>query len=235
MPIQAVESQRLYRQIADQLAGLIESGEYRVGDRLPPERVLAEQLKVSRSSVREALIALEVEGCVEIRGGTGVFVIERDRDRRAAPGTRTSPGPFEILDVRHILEPEATALAARHATESDVVQLEAYTVAMSRAETGSDKALEADRNFHVGIARIGGNSALTLMIQTLWELREGPLYVTLEQHFQSSAIWRQAIDEHRSVLEAIRAHDVRAARAAMSKHVKNARTRFASTWKADQE
>ena len=74
MPLQAVDNRRLYRQIADQIAGLIERGEYAVGARLPPERDLAKQLGVSRPSVREALIALEVEGKVEVRVGSGVFV-----------------------------------------------------------------------------------------------------------------------------------------------------------------
>jgi DNA-binding FadR family transcriptional regulator len=77
MPIESVESRRLYRQIADQINRLIEAGEYKPGERLPAERILATQLRVSRPTVREALIALEVEGRVDIRGGTGVFVEER--------------------------------------------------------------------------------------------------------------------------------------------------------------
>jgi DNA-binding FadR family transcriptional regulator len=75
MPLQAVENRRLYRQIADQIAALIERGEYGTGQRLPPERDLAKQLGVSRPSVREALIALEVEGYVEVRIGSGVYVL----------------------------------------------------------------------------------------------------------------------------------------------------------------
>ena len=81
MPIESVESRRLYRQIADQINRLIDSGEYPAGGRLPSERLLATQLSVSRPTLREALIALEVEGRVEIRGGAGVFVLER----QAAP------------------------------------------------------------------------------------------------------------------------------------------------------
>ena len=76
MPLEAVEARRLYRQIADQLRGLIERGEYAAGSRLPTERDLAEQLKVSRPTVREALIALEVEGLVRIRVGSGIYVSE---------------------------------------------------------------------------------------------------------------------------------------------------------------
>src|SRR3569623_1106472 len=76
VPLEAVEARRLYRQVADQLRSLIDSGEYAVGSRLPTERELAEQLKISRPTVREALIALEVEGRVRIRVGSGIYVSE---------------------------------------------------------------------------------------------------------------------------------------------------------------
>ena len=75
MPFQRIEPRRLYRQIADQIRGLIRSGEFAAGARLPPERDLAKQLGVSRPSVREALIALEVEGLVEVRIGSGIYVL----------------------------------------------------------------------------------------------------------------------------------------------------------------
>src|SRR5512141_848960 len=118
MPLQAVESRRLYRQIADQIAALIEKGEYGAGERLPPERDLAKQLGVSRPSVREALIALEVEGYVEVRVGSGVYVL-------GAPPERGSPlaadsGPFELIRARWIIEAECAALAAKNATRAQM-------------------------------------------------------------------------------------------------------------------
>lgn len=230
MPIQAVESLRLYRQIADQLASLIDSGEYGVGDRLPPERVLAEQLKVSRSSVREALIALEVEGAIEIRGGTGVFVVDR-KARRPDQPSETTPGPFELLEVRQMIEPEAASLAARHANAEDLAAMDEALEAMRSGEAYAElTGLDADRQFHTAIAQATGNGALAMVIQSLWDLRQGPLYVRLEQHFHTSRTWERAIEEHIAILDAIRAHDPRAARAAMLRHVKNAKTRFASAW-----
>lgn len=232
MPIQAVESLRLYRQIADQLANLIESGEYGVGDRLPPERVLAEQLKVSRSSVREALIALEVEGCIEIRGGTGVFVLDRDARKRAREEGAV-PGPFEVLEVRALLEPEAAALAARHATVEDIAKMEAAIESM-RVDNAEEltAGLDGDREFHLAIAATAANGALSNLMRNLWEMRRDPLYVQLEQHFHTEMIWDAAIEEHGEIVAAIRAHDPRAARAAMTRHVKNQKNRFASTWTA---
>ena len=111
MPLQTIEPRRLYRQIAEQLRGLIGSGEYPVGSRLPPERDLALQLGVSRPSVREALIALEVEGLVEVRMGSGIYVIAR---RAGATAARVEPelSPFEIIRARQLIECELAALAA---------------------------------------------------------------------------------------------------------------------------
>src|SRR3954471_22770589 len=104
MPLVAVDNRRLYRQIADQIAALIERGEYGAGARLPPERDLAKQLGVSRASVREALIALEVEGYVEVRVGSGVYVTGRE----AAPAASlpADSGPFELIRARWIIEAE---------------------------------------------------------------------------------------------------------------------------------
>jgi DNA-binding FadR family transcriptional regulator len=231
MPIQAVEPRRLYRQIADQLGRLIDDGEYRAGERLPPERTLAETLKVSRPSVREALIALEVEGRVEIRGGSGIYVSER---RPAAKAARlvADPGPFEILEARLIVEPEVAALAARNVTPALVARLEESVVGMSRADASRLDGLEHDRNFHAALAEGAGNAALVLVLNTLWDVRVGPLYVQLERHFHAPPVWRKAIDEHRAILAAVAAGDAREARAAMTRHLRNARDRFGSSFKA---
>src|SRR5512138_936920 len=115
MPLQSIEPRRLYRQIAEQLRALVRVGEYPVGSRLPPERDLAAQLRVSRPSVREALIALEVEGLVEVRMGSGVYVTALE----TAPVPRAvseAIGPFDIMQARLLLETELVALAARAST-----------------------------------------------------------------------------------------------------------------------
>src|SRR3954464_15165865 len=122
MPLQALEPQRLYRQIAEQLRALITSGGFKRGERLPAERDLAKQLGVSRPSVREALIALEVEGWVEVRTGAGVFVLERGvrkiETRKKVPDNEW--GPLEILRARRVIEGEIAALAAQHAKRKDM-------------------------------------------------------------------------------------------------------------------
>jgi DNA-binding FadR family transcriptional regulator len=231
MPIKAVEPQRLYRRIAEQIVQLIRRGEYRPGDRLPPERDLARQLKVSRPSVREALIALEVEGYVEVRVGSGVFVTQRRPGRvDAAAG---DAGPFELIAARRLLESECAALAARLASPAQVKRMKAALAAMERDRSRDVMPLENDRRFHLEVADACGNSALALTVRTLWEQRAGPLFVTLEHHFDTPDLWRAAIDEHNAVMAAIERHDPGAARAAMRRHMDMAARRFQRSWSAN--
>ena len=121
--LQPVSVTRLYRMIADQIASKIRTGEFQPGRRLPSERELADQLQVSRTSVREALIALELEGFVEVRVGTGVFVLDAREGSGSIDGKDTGShqlrddiGPFEMISVHLLVEPECAALAAKNAT-----------------------------------------------------------------------------------------------------------------------
>lgn len=229
MPLQALEPRRLYRQIADQLARLMDDGEFRVGQRLPPERALAETLRVSRPSVREALIALEVEGRVEIRGGSGVYVL----DPPARPGngaTRHEVGPFELLAARRLVEPEVARLAASNATPDLLDRLEETMDGMDEAGGALSVSLVSDRAFHVALAEGSGNAALAVVVETLWDQRTGPLYLRLESHFHSAEITQRAIAEHRAIIDAIRNRDPEGARSAMLRHIGNAETRFSTRW-----
>jgi len=116
VPLQTVEPKRLYRQIAEQLRSLIAGGEFQAGSRLPAERDLASQLGVSRPSVREALIALEVEGWVEVRTGSGVYVLPRNgASAHGAQVPASEWGPLELLRARRVIEGEIAALAASQA------------------------------------------------------------------------------------------------------------------------
>src|ERR1044071_10284009 len=133
MPFQSIEPRRLYRQIADQIRTLIRSGELGAGSRLPPERDLAKQLGVSRPSVREALIALEVEGLVEVRIGSGVYVVgsigKIGADRASSVDSNcgevhATAGPFELLRARYTIESECAALAAKSAKKAHIAAIE---------------------------------------------------------------------------------------------------------------
>jgi DNA-binding FadR family transcriptional regulator len=235
MPIRAVEPQRLYRRIAEQIARLIRRGEYKPGERLPPERDLARQLKVSRPSVREALIALEVEGYVEVRVGSGVYVTQRRPTPRAAKPLPVDSGPFELIAARRLLESECAALAARHASPAQIRRMKAALAAMERDRRRSVMPLENDRRFHLEIAEASANSALALAVRTLWDQRTGPLFLRLEHHFDTPELWDAAIAEHSAVMAAIEDHDLAGARAAMRHHMDAAARRFQRSWSAGKQ
>jgi GntR family transcriptional repressor for pyruvate dehydrogenase complex len=231
MPFQSIEPRRLYRQIAEQIRGLIRSGEYLPGARLPPERDLAKQLGVSRPSVREALIALEVEGLVEVRIGSGIYV------QRAAPArsdddasVHAEAGPFELLRARHVIESECAALAAKSAKKTQIAAIEDAAAAMQREFDAHTQPLAGDQLFHIRIAEATGNGALVAVVKMLWEERTGPLYKQLEHHYDSPALWIAAMAEHRAIVAAIAAHDAAGARSAMQRHLTQAYKRFSTGW-----
>ncbi len=228
MPLQTVDNRRLYRQIADQIATLIENGEYAAGGRLPPERDLAKQLGVSRPSVREALIALEVEGYVDVRVGSGVYV-QRTRPAARAVALPADTGPFELIRARSLIESECAALAAKGATKSQARAMQEALDAME-SDIGGGDPLVNDRLFHLRVAEGSGNSALALAVQTLWDQRMGPLFLRLEHHFDSPELWGLAIREHREILAAIQKRDAAGARAAMRRHMNHAAKRFSTSW-----
>ena len=233
MPFQSIEPRRLYRQIADQIRTLIRSGEFTPGSRLPPERDLARQLGVSRPSVREALIALEVEGLVEVRIGSGIYVrAPADGDARDPP--EALAGPFELLRARYVIESECAALAAKSAKRAQLRAIEDALDNMDREMDNARQPLPGDRLFHLRIAEATGNSALTHIIRLLWDERGGELFQRLEHHYDSPQLWRAAIAEHRAVLASIAAHDVAGARSAMQRHLDHAYKRFSKGWNARQ-
>jgi DNA-binding FadR family transcriptional regulator len=229
MPLQTVDNRRLYRQIADQIAALIENGEYASGGRLPPERDLARQLGVSRPSVREALIALEVEGYVDVRVGSGVYV-SRALPVAKAGALSVETGPFELIRARSLIEGECAALAAKSATKAQVRAMDEALEAMHADREGRGDPLVNDRLFHLRVAEGSGNSALALAVQTLWDQRMGPLFLRLEHHFDSPELWGVAIREHRDILSAIQKRDAAGARAAMRRHMNHAARRFSTSW-----
>jgi DNA-binding FadR family transcriptional regulator len=229
MPFQSIEPRRLYRQIADQIRTLIRSGEFGAGSRLPPERDLARQLGVSRPSVREALIALEVEGLVDVRIGSGIYVRVQAGVLPAGVDDAAA-GPFELLRARYVIEAECAALAAKSAKRVQVQAIEAALDDMERELDDGLQPLSADRMFHLRIAEATGNGALVHVIRMLWEERTGPLYKQLEHHYDSPSLWHSAIDEHRAVLKTSAAHEPGRARTAMRRHLNQAYKRFSRGW-----
>jgi DNA-binding FadR family transcriptional regulator len=229
MPIQAIEGRRLYRQIAAQLSALISSGEFKPGQRLPPERELARQLGVSRPSVREALICLEVEGKVEVRVGAGIFVSEPSLPALATVADEDQ-GPFELLRARWLIEGEVAAKAARERTPADLGIIRSAVEEMRRLQAEGLDTDPADRAFHIGIAGATHNSALVAVVQRLWDRGRGEMWKRMEQHFDSPAHRASTVEDHSAVLEAIEAGDQRGARIAMHKHMSRVDREFRRGW-----
>lgn len=227
MRLQAVEPRRLYRQIADQLRKLISKGRLAGGARLPAERELARRLGVSRPSLREALIALEVEGLLEVRVGSGIYVGQGGRGEPIGGDS----GPFEVIRARLMIEGECAALAAKHGTAAQLRAIREAHAGLQREAKRHHNPLGADRAFHVRVAEATGNSALVLVVQTLWDQRVGPLYRALETKLEYPAMAADTLREHSAVLRAILARDAPAARAAMRRHMDMTKKRYSKDWK----
>lgn len=217
MPLTMVEPQRLYRRIADQIAALIGRGEYPAGARLPAERELARELGVSRTSVREAIISLEIAGKVEVRVGNGIFV--RPHAAGLPREDDDGPGPFELLAARRMIEGEIAAAAAKLAKRPDLKALRATLDEMRDADDDFARRDAADREFHMRIAEITRNGALAHVVAALWEQRRGELWTRIEKHFHTPELRARTIEDHAAIVDALAAGDPDAARAAMQRHL----------------
>ena len=232
MPIQPIDSDRLYRRIARQLSQLMAEGEFRPGERLPPERELADQLGVSRPSVREALIALEIEGRVEVRVGSGVYV--KPLRALALAGRDEGEGPFELLRARAIVEGETAALATKRATAEEVAEIRAAVEELRRSHSSGQRSESADRRFHLAIAKAAHNGPLVAVVQLLWDQGRGTIWKQMEKHFSTPALRAATIRDHRAVLEAIEARQPRKARKAMHQHLARVDREFSRGWLASK-
>ncbi len=231
MPITPIAEPRLYQRIAAELARLIDDGTFGPGSRLPAERSLAQSLRVSRSSLREALSMLELQGRIEIRIGSGAYIAPRterpSRAIRAAQpaeqrGAQPEVSPFDVLRVRRMVEAEAAALAARHATPAQRTALAAAFRRLAAQMRANQLRPAADREFHLCIAQASGNAALARVIENLWTYGEQPLNTRMEKLFVSAARRRDNIAEHMAILDAITKGRPDAARRAMRRHLANA-------------
>ncbi len=228
MPLQTVEPLRLYRQIAGQIAALIENGEFAVGARLPAERELATLLGVSRTSVREAIISLEIAGLVDVRVGSGIFVTDRTaRGRRGGTevGDDAGPGPFELLAARKLIEGEIAALAARKATLADLTALRECVARMEAAVDDFATREATDRDFHIGLARATGNGSLEQVVEGLWNQR-AELWRRTQMHFHTRKLAERTVRDHATILSAVAGGDAEGARDAMHRHLARVEREF---------
>lgn len=211
---------KLYQRIAATIAEGIASGRYLPGSRLAGERDLAEEHKVSRPTIREAMIALEMRGLVEARHGSGLYVTAGKAKLRDMRELDTDVGAFELTEARIIVEGEAVALAAMSMDDAKLAELEAILADMAASEPSEPAVMDADRRFHLAIASATENEALRMLVELLWDLRtRSPLCITMFDRAKRGGVTPR-IDEHLPILEALRNRDPAAAREAMRRHLR---------------
>lgn len=220
--LEPVKKVRLYEIIVKQLQSLIINGTMRPGHKLPPERELAEELNVSRTSVREALRALEMMGYVESSVGMngGTYVKEFTLSDIISPFSETllqhTKFIMELLEVRLVLEVEGARLAAVRHTSDDIRELEAALKQMESEIDAGNSGVKGDNAFHLTLAKASHNRVLLEFIKMCSNLFEADL----ENHLENKARAKdEAMDHHRKMLEAIQNNDQDTCHELMEKHI----------------
>jgi len=214
------ESQKLYRKVADAVVDAIRAGQFKAGQRLPSERELCDQYGVSRPTVREALIALEIGGWVEIRHGSGIYILDRESESDEQR-PELDVGPFDLMEARRLFEGEVAAIAAATITDEELDELEALVPQMDEGRQGLEAAEQADRSFHLKIAEASRNGAMLGVVTDLWDRRyRSPLCRVLLQRAKEAGV-NPRVSDHDDILRALRARDPRKARDAMRQHLAN--------------
>lgn len=232
LPVQ--DPPRLYRQIAEQLRAWVRASGFQAGTRLPAERELALQWGVSRSSLREAVIALEVEGAIEVRTGSGIYVTAFALTTPITPPKQGARdwGPLEVIQARELIECEMAALAAGHAKRSDLQAMAKALLQMKKDASRNEVPKQGDEAFHMAIAKACGNSVLVDTLQGYWQSRHGVIFERLSDYFESPPAWQTAIAEHETIYQALCEHNASAAKRAMKHHLKQTHKRYNAHWRS---
>ncbi|HJV61311.1 MAG TPA: FCD domain-containing protein, partial [Albitalea sp.] len=186
---------------------------------------LALQLDVSRPSLREGLIALEIEGRVEIRMGSGIYVCAPPSGGPQEP-LALGESPSELMQARSVLEGSIITLAVARATRPGLDQVKACLDAMRQDVRRGQSPVEADRRFHVAIAEMTGNSVLARMVSELFDGRHGLISARMSRHAENATTWESALREHEAIYRALESRDPQEAAAAMFGHLTASRERW---------
>lgn len=211
-----MKDNRLYHTVAAKIEALIAEGQYLPGARLPAERELAERFGVSRVTIREAEIALQAVGRIEIKTGSGVYVADNPG---SGAGLLPVASAFEVTEARLLFESEAAALAARDIDQATLDRLDELVATMDEVDpVDPARADEADRDFHMTIAEATGNKAIVFLIQQLWKMRTELDDVKLAYESVCSHDVGARGNEHKDIVDALKARDAVRARKAMRQH-----------------
>lgn len=205
-----MKSRRMFWHIVEKIEAQIDEGRYPPGSRLPPERVLAENFDVSRPTIREAIIALEVRGRVEVKVSSGVYVLDNQPQQNEVQDISA----FELTQARALVEGEAAALAAISINDEELDNLERTLTAMEK----DDEPEKADKDFHFIIAKATRNNAMVLSIQHFWQLRQSQPQIIASYKNVCSSSSQDRLDEHKRIFTALKKHDSHEARTAMHAH-----------------
>jgi len=217
--VQPIRRDRLYQGIVAQIEGLLERGEIRPGDQLPPERQLAEQFQVSRASVREALRSLELLGVVETRAGGGTFVRHALPEDLAKPLSRVIARGHElkdVIDVRGLVEPAVAERAAKNITAAELAEMREILAAQERKVSAGGSYVEEDTRFHEVIGAAARNELLVTVLGVIWDV----LRSSREEWLLTEKRAHESLEAHRRILAALESHDPAAARAAAAEHIR---------------
>lgn len=220
----AIQSERLYEKIVDQIERRILAGELKPGDHLPSERELAEQFRVSRTAVREAVKTLTEKGLVQVRPGRGTFITNGTSEAvRHSLGRMFKIGQAEgsrhLVEVREIFEPETAALAALRASDEQIAAMREAVAVMDAALEDGETFIEADLDFHLALAEASQNALIPALIDSIVDLlREQRMAIFLVAGGPQRGQYH-----HKRILEAVRQHDPEAAREAMRAHLRQVR------------
>nr|WP_022942296.1 FCD domain-containing protein [Psychromonas hadalis] len=226
--MKSFEPKRPYQKLGLVLRNNLASGKYSVGDRLPPERDIAEMQGVSRTVVREAIIMLELENLVEVRKGSGVYVLNiPNQSNHHETIISDDSGPFEMLQARQLLESNIAEFAAIQVTPSDIVKMR-VALELEKEELAAGHAEhKGDERFHLCIAEATQNSVLVDMLKHSWERRENsPMWKKLHTHIIDQAYRQEWLEDHKKILAAMQRKDPIAAKNAMWQHLENVKQRL---------
>lgn len=205
-----MKNRRLFWRIVDKIEAGIEAGEFVAGSRLPPERELAERFDVSRPTIREAIIALEVRDKVEVKTGSGVYVVPQNRANKSA----SKVNAFELTQARALVEGEIAALAAKTINTDEIAELKQTLTLMKDMKNVE----QADAKFHQVIAHSTRNGALIALFEEMWGLRSSSEEIIKDYDIVCSTDNAKTLAEHTEIVHALESHDAAEARAAMHKH-----------------
>lgn len=216
LPLDRVARQRLYEHIAQRLVEHIGSAGLGPGDRLPPERELATRLGVSRTSLGQALVALEVLGIISVRHGEGAIIREAASERQVVAALKAHRDRLpDILEARSALEVKLAALAAGRRTEQDLAAIEAALEVMTADVAAGGRGVEGDEQFHRAVTGAGHSALLARLMEEIAELIRETRLESLGQPGRPAA----SLAGHRTIAAAIRAGDSAAAAQAMADHI----------------